>query len=104
MKTIKLEGFGGFGEGGQRRENALRDFISEKLETLSVSFITSSKGNYFYKVHDGYVIFDASKNNVWYTQSGWSFNKRHGRDELDDMFDVKKFAERQWKRLNGLEG
>ena len=73
------------------------NFIKNELETnYCVFLLKDNKGNKFFQVHDGYVIFDNFAKNVWYIQSGW--NKKTGK--LDDMIDVTKYAERQWKRIN----
>ena len=72
------------------------NFIKDKLETNACYFIEKdNKGDMFFKVHDGYVIFDKLSKNIWYIQSGW--NKKTGK--LDDMIDVSEYAERQWNRL-----
>lgn len=72
-----------------------------------MEFISSGKAlkvgviyNELWRVHDGYIIYNAFKDDVWYIQSGWHRHPRWDRDVLDDMCDVKEYAERQWKRLN----
>lgn len=72
------------------------EFIKNELETNYCIFLEKNKkGDKFFKVHDGYVIFDNTSKNVWYIQSGW--NKKTGK--IDDMIDVTEYAKRQWTRL-----